>query len=93
MMHTETKAPAAATPAQDAITIGTLTFTFAPHYIEGLGARMLVTINSIEPAARARILSITSDDARTIADHLKLNACKAEALERRAKRHRENAWD
>lgn len=80
------------TPAQDTIRVGSLTLTFSPHYIEGIGARMLVTIADADRPI-AKILNLTSDDARTIADHLKLNACKAEALERRAKRHRENAWD
>lgn len=66
--------------------IGTANFTTAPHHIEKIGPRVLL---SFEERGARYILNLTPVDARKLAMCLTTGACEAEAIERTAKRQAE----
>lgn len=67
----------------DSLTIGRCRFSFAPHAIDHIGARVFLTVD--EPPLRMSI-NLSASDARLLADRLKIAACEAEALGRRPRR-------
>lgn len=67
------------------IQIGQSAVSFLPHYLPGIGPRVFLIID--EPSLH-EALNLTTDDARRIADRLKLAACAAESMARRASRRK-----
>ena len=65
------------------IRLGSCSITFKPHYLAGIGAQVFVI--SDKPSLH-ETLNLTADDARRFAERLKIAACQAEAMERRAVR-------
>ena len=61
--------------------LGQATVTLVPHHIEGIGPRLFLVI---EESGVRYPLNLAPAEARELADYLKIAACQAEALERRA---------
>ena len=76
-------APEIKTPAERArepMQLGSCAVQFVPHYLPGVGARVFLIISDREIH---KSINLSADDARRIADRLKIAACQAESYERR----------
>lgn len=67
----------------DSIQIGRCTVSFVPHHLPGVGPRVFLILD--EPMLHEAI-PMSTDDARRLAERLKLAACEAESKARRAMR-------
>jgi len=80
--------PAETVCAETTFTLGTLTVTLAPLPMpDGCGARVAIMLAG--PFA-AWVDNLSATQVRELANHLKIAACEAEALEHRARRSRAN---
>lgn len=62
---------------------GNATAQLVPHYVPGVGARLFMILDGdVQHAVR----NLTADDARALADYLKLGACQAEGMEQKQRR-------
>jgi hypothetical protein len=86
MSQPERKAGA---PALEPHRIGSVQVTLTPHHIENIGPRVIV---GLREGFAYYPLNITADEARLLASYLRIAACEAESLERRAKRQHENRY-
>jgi hypothetical protein len=74
--------------AETTFTLGTLTVTLVPIPLpEGCGARVVIALAG--PFA-TWVDNLSAAQTRELANHLKIAACEAEALEHRARRSRAN---
>lgn len=69
-------------PAHPPVVIGNYPVTFTPHYLPGIGPRVLVQDTCPGPR------NLSPDDARLYAAHYKIAADQAEGMERRALRRK-----
>ncbi len=67
----------------DPVRFGSCTVSFAPHHIDGVGPRVFVVFDD---RATHVPLNLSADDARRLADHLKIAACEADSIARRRAR-------
>lgn len=67
---------------REPVTIGGHPVLFTPHYLPGVGARVMVSDSC------KGISNLSPDDARLYAAHLKIAADEAEVMERRELRKR-----
>jgi hypothetical protein len=74
-------------PDMGPISLGNTDVRLTPHYLPGIGTRVLVTLDS--PMMHAAT-NLSADQARALADYLKIAACKAEAMQSRALRKTHN---
>jgi len=58
-------------------TVGNLSVTLTPHYIGGVGARVMVIVDK-------PISSLSAEDIQQLATKLKIAACEAESLEKKS---------
>jgi hypothetical protein len=65
--------------------VGKRTFSFLPHHIHCVGPRMFLVIEDDRSAVHEAI-TLSPDEARRLAERLKIAACQAEAMERKAQR-------
>lgn len=70
---------------QSQLTIAGANVTLVPHYIDHVGARVFLVLDTPRPH---QVNNYSPDDLRHIAARLKLAADEAEALERTAQRRR-----
>lgn len=66
---------------REPLTLGSCSVDFVPHHIEGIGPRVFVIISDSP-------INLTADDARRLAEQLKIAACQAEALQKKAARRK-----
>lgn len=64
------------------VMIGNHPVTFTPHYLPGVGARVIIDDGGLGMS------NLSPDDARLYAAHLKIAAIEAETLARRAQRQK-----
>ena len=67
------------------LAIGHRTVTYSAHYIDGVGARVIVTI---EDGHSRHTFNWTPDDLRLFNAHGTIAACEADALARRTARQK-----
>ena len=67
----------------DPMQFGSCTVSFAPHHIDGVGPRVFIVFDD---RATPISLNLSADDARLLADHLKIAACEADSIARRRTR-------
>ena len=71
--------------------IGNVNITFRPHHIHGIGGRVFIVIDKpYLDKCMHDALSLSADEARRLADSLKIAACQADSLTRQDER-RHNA--
>lgn len=75
-------AKAAGWRVREPVMIGNHPVTFTPHYLPGIGPRVIVVDQCPGPR------NLSPEDARMYASHFKLAADEAEALARRAQRQK-----
>lgn len=79
------------TTAPESLSIGNATLVFHPHYIAGVGARVFVIVDTTRRASLSHeALNMGADDARRFADRLKIAACQADGLAKKACRRKQN---
>jgi hypothetical protein len=72
--------------SREPMRLGHCAATFVPHCISGIGARVFMVIDT---KGAHEIINLSADDARRIADRLKIAACEAEAIGRKRQRTQE----
>lgn len=82
-MLTEVKTPLE--QSREPMRLGHCSATFVPHSLDHLGARVFLVLDT---SAMHEIVNLSADDARRLAERLKIAACEAEAMQKK-KRARE----
>ena len=80
-MRDDTGAPTQ--PLHEPMRMGSCVVSFAPHHIDGVGPRVFVVFDD---RTVHESLNLSADDARRLADHLKIAACEADSIARRRAR-------
>jgi len=73
--------------------VGNVNITFIPHHIHGIGGRVFIVIDK-HPLDKSlhNALSLSADDARRLADSIKIAACQADSLSRQDERRHNNQF-
>lgn len=69
--------------AREPMRLGRCMATFLPHSIAGIGARVFLVVDT---GVVCESINLSADDARRLADRLKIAACEAEAMQRKQQR-------
>lgn len=71
--------------ANQPVQLGSVQATLGPHHLAGVGALVFLVLD--EPGTHC-LFNLTAERARLLADALKIAACQAEAIARRAERRK-----
>jgi hypothetical protein len=75
-------------PVRRSLELGNRSVDFVPHHVEGIGPHLFLIIHDLKPDEP---INLTPDSARRFADMLKIAACEAEALEKKAARRKDQS--